>query len=386
MKKLDMEKLVKEKINLPASFAHIWAKCGGSLLLRKSGSIFDDSNSAQLGILTHRLAVEKNTDKLTSEQFQLYSDNKDTIDEYLKFYKDNLNYLFSEFKKETKDKNCIFAVENSLRVEKPGFYIQGPPDAFFVSRRAQQLIVVDLKTGFAEVSAKNNAQLTVYAHVIAEVYKLQNPEMLGVIIQPPLSQFDKADIYYDKQFFDRITPNTSEFTVGSHCVFCPAKQICVTFQDKLKTFLTPEYRDYTLARDAHWPELLSIASAAVNFFESVRSDAFKYLQSGGAIPGWGIGQKAGQRCWTQEVTDKKISKTLGIDLDTLHDKKLKSVAKVEKILKETKSKKLSLLSSLYYQPQVQTLKQIETETTFRRLDDTQKTPARQVKTGKNKIK
>ena len=356
------------KTRLPASAAHIWARCGGSRRIKNEVSPFDDKSQAQIGIVTHKVAanalrLEHNAgapESLTTAEHQIYEANKADIDAQVAFYTDIIRNDWQAFKAESdtasgKRGAPEIHVEMRLTIETDKYIFDGPPDVFFVCGRTHRVTVYDLKSGFVEVEAENNDQLLLYAHSIAFLHNVKKPQLTGVIIQPGLYQVARADYTFDPDFFNRLEIPLDRFTVGAHCINCPVKTVCAEFTTKMKRFLQPEFTDYTLSRETHWPELLAIAGPAIKFFEEIRSQGFRYLQAGGFIEGWGLGQRSANRAWAEGVTPETIAAALSVPVDKLYSTRIETPAAVERMIKGDKTKE-EKLSALCYKPIVQVLK------------------------------
>lgn len=315
-------------LKLSPSAAEVWSRCGGSVLLKGAADFTADKTAADRGTLIHKIAEatlksghEIDTNTLNAFEKQLYEAEKDTIDSFILTYTET---IYADTKKPI--------VEKYMQTEFPGGIIGGTPDAFTVNKN--QITVYDLKTGHIEVDAEQNAQLLVYAHLIAKTKKVKNPQLTGVIVQPELKQVARSEYVYDPDFFDRITIDTKQFNTGAHCVKCGVRSACAAFNRRAQFFLQPEFRDYTLAREQVWTELLDIAPAAIKFFEEVKSEALRYLQAGGTIPGYTLGKRKNNRSWLADVTPEALAATFkGLDPAQLYKIKFESPSGVEKILK-----------------------------------------------------
>jgi len=366
-----MKKQNKQPIRLPASRAHIWAHCGGSVTLKNTGNPFAPFDSARKGILTHKIAAshlvhgQESLVDLNAWEKQLYEANREEIDESVQFYVSFIFEAWAEFRES--DKTAEMHVERNLKIEKSGYVWEGPPDVYFVSTARQVVRVFDLKSGWVEVEAEGNEQLTLYGHSIAFLHNLKNPTLTGTIVQPLLKQYANATYAFDPSFFDTLRVDLKSFSVGSHCAKCPALTNCKKAKEKIEFFNDPKFLDSTAARAKYWPELLEIAEPAIEFFKRVKTEGKAYIELGGSIAGWGLaktnlGQK---RQWDETVTAAKLQKELKLKETDVTETKLLGPAGVEKVLKKSGNKAgLEKLSTLCYMPSGVKLARVEEKEAF----------------------
>lgn len=357
-------------LRLPASRAHVWAFCGGSETIRGAANPFSFSDDARRGIVVHKVGAlqltqpkgKKPDSDLDIIEKQIYEAERDEIHDAVLFYQQVVESAFSEARE--RDPRAELHVEQVIRTTTDKYLIEGPPDAYILEPGEGRVTVFDLKSGFVEVDAENNAQLLVYAHAVARFHNLRAPSLHGVIVQPPLKQVAYADFTFDPEFFDRLKVDESRFTVGAHCSPCAVKTACATFGKRVKKYLGDEYKDATIDRLKAWPDLLDIAKPAEKFFADIQSQAFAYLSAGGKIDGWGLGTVAGRRTWTNETDADRLARAFKLRRDSFVEEKLASVKEVEGILKKAKVKNADTLSSFFYQPTAPRLKRTREDESF----------------------
>jgi hypothetical protein len=356
-------KKAKTKLRLPASSAHVWGYCGGSQSIRSARDPFGFSDDARRGVVVHKvsanalkigLGLSDAVEQLDAVEFQIYEKDKANIEAAVKFYVDTVVDDFTA--RRAADPKTALYVETVLRVETAAAIIEGPPDAVIYSPKFNSLTVYDLKSGWAEIDAENNLQLMTYAHSFAEnfgLWKSKTPlKMRGVIVQPNLSQIDPTEIIPDKGFFNRVTPNPARFTVGAHCGACQVRPACKAFQDKIKQYLHPKFKDATTDRLAKWPELLEIAKPAEKFYKEIYAQANSYLKAGGTIPGYGLKPVSVPRQWKPETTPERLAQRFGLKPAAVQSVKIETPAEVEKILSAARVKNAGDLTAFYYSPTV----------------------------------
>lgn len=392
-----MKKNAKTKntaIRLPASRAHVWSKCGGSVKLKNTGNPFAPFDAARKGILTHDIAATKLKWSLGIKTYgqpdawmvQLHQANEEEINTAVDFYTNLIKEEFAAFKDKYPD--ATMHVEEELTIKTKDYIFQGPPDVYFLSKKFQAVHVFDLKSGWVEVEAEGNEQLILYCHSIAYLHKFKNPILKGTIAQPLLSQVANATYFFDPSFFDSISVDLKRFSVGSHCTKCPALTSCKTAKEKIEFFNNPKFADDTVAREKYFPELLTIAKAGEEFFKRIQQEAKAILELGGTIEGWTLGKgKAGKRVWAEAVTKNKLSEITGIEPGKLVEEKLLTPKGVEDMLKGKKEAK-DALRALYYQPVYPALVRVSSDEAFmnvKQIKDDKAAAKEKKKAGKKQI-
>lgn len=353
-------------LRLPASRAHVWAYCGGSETIRAAANPFSFSDEARRGIIVHKLGALQLTQPLEITdptscldviEKQIYEREKDEIDEAKLFYA-AIVFDALEVARE-RDPLAELFVEQVIRTTTSRYLIEGPPDAYILEPGEGRVTVFDLKSGWVEVEAENNAQLLVYAHAVARFHNLRAPTLRGVIVQPPLKQVAYADFVFDPDFFERLDVKADRFNVGAHCAACSGKAGCKALSKRVAAL-----EALTIEQIKARPDLLDIAKPAEKFFADIQSQAFAYLKAGGKIDGWAIGKHTGRRTWDKETTADKLAKRFNLRRDTFVEEKLAGVKEVETALKKAKVKNAADLSSFYYQPSTPKLVRVREDENF----------------------
>lgn len=352
-------------VRLPASKAHIWYHCGGSVKIRDTKDpLADFPVEARRGVIVHKIAANMLREEITKEkpeqldpvEFEIFKSEESDILQSAGFYVGQVKILFE--KEKARHKGARLLVEKSLKYEDKEKVIEGPPDAVILGR--DRIIVIDLKSGWVEVDPAANAQLLIYCHSVALTYGLKNPSLVGVIIQPPLKQVAAAPYTFNPDFFPSLSVDAETFRVGSHCAMCDVKTACAAFASKVKKFTAPEYGDATIQRLKEYPELLDIAKAAEKFFKDIQSQARAYILAGGKIDGWALKEGNGRRTWTMEITPEKLASAFKMRTKDFVEEKLVGVKEAADKIKAA-GKNPEALSSYFYVPKVRTLQKVEDE-------------------------
>lgn len=234
----------------------------------------------------------------------------------------------------------------------------GTADAVIFDQGQNLLRVYDLKYGAGiPVEVKDNPQLMYYGlgALMSTGYPCAEVEL--VIVQPRCSHpdgpvrrwrlpaVDLMDFATDLVKFARATedPN-AEANPGDWCRFCPAAPQCPAIHSKAldvaKREFSPSF-SYDPAKLADTLNWLPILEA---WIKNVREFAYGEAEHGRCPPGWKLVEKRATRKWVDD-TDKVLD-ALKIETplvsDDLFEKKLKSPAAVEKLLKVEGLKKAEI--------------------------------------------
>lgn len=221
-------------------------------------------------------------------------------------------------------------VFNSAKVK--GITIGGTADALIDAET--HLTVIDFKTGWMQVDAEENEQLKIYAHLNA---KQGQKTWSGVIINARLNTISQTGPHpFDKKYLPGLAADAAarvakvQTQVGNHCAYCPALAVCKPVRAAIQKWLVPGMDDGIKNRKADWQEMLSLAKPAEKLFDRVKSDALKYIELGGVIPGVSVAFSGGSRAWPRDMTLEALSNALGVSVHELVDTKTVSPAEAEK--------------------------------------------------------
>lgn len=221
-------------------------------------------------------------------------------------------------------------VFNSAKIG--GVTIGGTSDAIIDGET--ELTVIDHKTGWIKVEAENNEQLKIYAHLNM---RRGQKTWRGVIINARLNSISMTGPHpFDKKYLAGIAADAVkrvaavQTQVGNHCAFCPALARCKPVRAAIQKWLVPGADDGIKNRKDDWAEMLSLAKPAEKLFDRIKSDAMKYVELGGEIPGVSIEMSGGSRAWPRDLTLDALAERLGVKVAALSDSKTISPAEAEK--------------------------------------------------------
>jgi len=221
-------------------------------------------------------------------------------------------------------------VSASTKVKAVG--IGGTADAVIHGKTS--LTVIDFKTGWKKVEAEHNEQLKIYAHLNA---KPGQTHWRGVIINARLNNISNTGPHaLDPKFLPGLAADAvarvkaGQVQVGNHCTYCSALSVCVPVREAIKKWLTPGADDGIKNRKDDWAEMLNIIKPAENLFKRIKSDALKYTELGGELPGVSVEYSGGSRAWPRDLSPAALADRLGVKVETLTDTYLISPAEAEK--------------------------------------------------------
>ena len=376
----------KKDLRLYASRANQWARCSGILNLEENSNPIENANKAELGTILHKIAeriindvnllsklnyhqIESRANEFienslsSTEQLAIDSIDFHDVIKYTKFY---INVLYED---------CTYNNPDEILIEKKFIEKIAPKVSIIAkidlatlyynkSKNLYHITVYDYKTGRAEVEAQENLQLAIALHLIVENLKLEKKDLIlqGVIIQPPIQQIKRASFTYRKSFLKNLyKPKTKRrFVTGSQCTYCDYNDICPELKKKIKKYLNPKFQDITVERPKEWSELLKIQKPLTKMLDSVKNAAVDFAFKGVEIPGYELSSKSGHRFWIQSASINRISKKLKLtSAEIVKPKEVKSVAQVEKLLRQDASPNLEHLPDLCYQPEFKILKRVK---------------------------
>lgn len=213
-----------------------------------------------------------------------------------------------------------------------GVTIGGTADALIDAET--HLTVIDFKTGWMQVDAEGNKQLKIYAHLNA---KQGQKTWSGVIVNARLNAISTTGPHpFDKKYLASLAAEATarvkekQVAVGNHCAYCPALARCVPVREAIKKWLVPGADDGIKNRKDDWAEFLSLIKPFEKLAERLKSDALKYIELGGEIPGVSAQFSGGSRAWPRDMILSVLADKLGIDRERLVEEKVISPAEAEK--------------------------------------------------------
>lgn len=357
-----------------ASGAHRWTVCSGSVALIKKAPPQRPSEFADEGTDAHELAhlcLENKRDpaEYLGQRMSKGFEVTDEMCEAVAVYIDTI-HSFAQTGKFIH----LHEVKFDLTDIYPGLF--GTADTVMISSDMKRLVVIDYKHGKGvPVEVVDNKQLLFYGlGAIAHCAKkgmMELPTVFGwhqaledielVIVQPrcrhadgPVRSWgvmsprldDFATELYDAAV--RTEAKDAPLVTGSHCKYCPAQAICPALGKDIDEAAA---NSFSIIKDGGTPQLpiateLSLdqvtkicakSDMIADWLKAVNTYAEDLALSGEVIPGFKLVNREGHRKWIDE--DAVVyNLELFMDSDEFHDRKLKSPAKIEKLLgKKNKS-------------------------------------------------
>lgn len=320
-----MKKEAKKKppaLYLRASGWKTWQACSLSLILKDETPFPPDSDEfAAEGTKIHA-AIESDLKGTTREKYDLETEAV-------------IDFAVRVALTEAQGLPIRTEVFNSVKIK--GVTIGGTADALIdgtLCLGSESLTVIDFKTGWMQVDAAENEQLKIYAHLNA---KQGQKTWLGVIINARLNTISQTGPHpFDKKYLPGLAADAAarvakvQTQVGNHCAYCPALAVCKPVRAAIQKWLVPGMDDGIKNRKADWLEMLSLAKPAEKLFDRVKSDALKYLELGGEIPGVSVAFSGGSRAWPRDMILSVLADKLGVDRERLVEEKVISPAEAEK--------------------------------------------------------
>lgn len=236
-----------------------------------------------------------------------------------------------------------------------------------VARCGDEIFVMDWKFGFKPVMAEENKQLMFYAAGALNteagwVGPVDDDTPVTLAIIQPLNTQSGKDIvqhwtttvggiyaYVDalKASVAEAQKSDAKIAKGSWCDFARCKTVCPlhlnavgVLGEKLAAMKERQAASNGSPEDRldwgnRYAELLEAAELAEPLLAEIFAQAHAYVDQGSEIPGWGLeAKKAGARSWAADENKLKLYfKRHRIKLDVWTERKVKSPAQMEKILK-----------------------------------------------------
>jgi hypothetical protein len=195
--------------------------------------------------------------------------------------------------------------------------------------------VYDWKTGGSDVSDMTDEQLILYAFCALEKFAAREVELIYVNPEMNTSMTKKFNVVeiHDKvlDMIETIGKKLTEktYTIGEHCQYCPAKSACPELLKQLKLLISPEVNGQPIENFSEMQlDLIKVADKVVDELKK-RLKSWLVLNPDKSLHGYTLANRAGIREFRIDAEMQIIAETLGIGLDDLFEKKVKSVKKLE---------------------------------------------------------
>lgn len=331
---------------LGASSHYRWKACPGSVRLCK-GIKSVSSVYAEAGTRAHEVASNILEGK---QSVAIDKDDMDAVLVYVKFVR--------EIQKAYAPVETFIETKFNLSDYYPGLY--GTADCVIYSPHNKELFVIDYKHGQGvAVEAKDNSQLMYYGLGALHAYDFPVSKVSLIIVQPrcyhpdgpvrlinmePSDLLDfAADLIVDATSTEDLK---APLNPGDHCRWCPAQATCPAIHAKALAVAQNVFSSVATYDGAKLGETLDFLPAMETWIKSVREFAYREAQAGRTPPGWKLVEKRANRKFavtSEEWDTSMVAQALCLDEDHMFERKLKSVAQIEKIASKAALAKLGAL-------------------------------------------
>lgn len=359
---------------LSPSAMHRWANCPGSVALCAQVPCERPKPAAEEGSAAHFLAAEILMKphmipaaykgfiigKIKDEYHIVDGNKKVPADNWV--VDDEMVNALTEYVDFVRALPGKLHVEVKVDILKP--HVFGTADAIVVDKK--KLTVVDFKFGVnSSVDAEDNPQMLCYA--VGALRLNDKVEEVEVVIIQPRDRHNAESIRRWSlsvaellSWRDMVLAKAAKAAMsddapvraGGWCRWCDAAGLCPAMADKALALAQTSFEDIQPCPPALLPEkdlakVLAAASLIRDWVSAVEEYAQRQMETGIAIPGWKLVQKKANRKWADE---DKVRGALTRYRQDIYDLKLKSVAQMEKLVKERGDKPEDVLDGLWIIP------------------------------------
>lgn len=368
-------------------------QCAGALTLAQFAPPDKESIHAARGTAAHQISekcLRSGQDAIdflgtveSTKEFQI------EIDEELV----NSAQMYVNYCRSTLDLDSPFWIEErfSLADLGPPFDAGGTGDFVHYAPKDRELEIVDLKNGMSVVDVEGNPQLRTYALGALLAHQDLDVDRVRVTIVQPRAQhkdgrirsetFHVADLIAwtadllkamdrSKQAMDAFEKAKSnsvlmdEWSVAwlkpGKCTFCPVEATCPALRKQAlaiaATYFEPDTGEAKIGNlptemsPEKLAETLDMLDMLEAWVKAVRAFAHTSAENGVSIPGYQLVEKIGNRKWKDDegaLAVSLLSPEMGLSEDEIYDRKLRSVAQLEKVLG---AKRKGLIEHLWERP------------------------------------
>jgi len=335
-------------LKLSPSSAHIWLKCPACVAESAPVPRMPPGKAADMGTANHEVAAKCLLNKCDAESYGGEVIEVPETGRTFKFTRSmaaNVQTYLDVCREAAQD--AIVLVEEKLA----GELVNGTVD-FAAARPLDHVSVKDYKNGVNPVETKDNPQMLLY---LAELMRRYDAETGDIEIVQPRSKYGyvpgaimytreqvEAFIETAKAAAAKTKTEPTTYVPGDHCGYCPAKTVCRGLRasnKELAAQVAPAMADafpvVTTLSGTQIAAVFKFNEQFKQFFKGVYDFA---LNGGVEVPGYKrvIGKK--HRAWKDEVAvEEELAAELG---DEVYEKKLKSPAKIEKLIGKDRVKEL----------------------------------------------
>jgi hypothetical protein len=213
-----------------------------------------------------------------------------------------------------------------------------------LGRIGKRAIVLDWKFGDGVlVDAEENYQLLFYAAAAmrteAAKWVFNGAHQIEcIIVQPPEIRrwvtTPQRVALFEQELRRAVHASQSEaatFNMGDHCRWCVAKPICPKMTGQVERVLQNKLQALPIDQIAMQ---LSQADMIEDYIKDLRALAMQMLENGQPVPGFKLVAKRGTRQWVDEDKVHNWYSAQLLNVNDIYDRKLKSPAQLEKVLKK----------------------------------------------------
>ncbi len=330
---------MSEHAKLSPSSSARWTTCPGSVSLSEEAELLfgeePTSDPALKGTCLHDIAERLLLDvPVTDEDMQWLNSKGETESVTI----DDINNAVTPYVEYVNSLEGEKYIESRLVINDQ---VWGTGDAIVVND--DMLNVIDLKTGYHVVYAKDNTQLLIYAlaaHLEQQLmygYK----EITVTISQPSQNHHDSYTytVAEVEEFAGRLddaiaaVESKPDHYVPSEsaCQWCPGRVICTRLEDVVNAAVEKDYRQMTINQIA---ESLGRVPEIKAWIKGIEDQSKELLEKGENLPGFKMVEGRKSRKWTDEAAAEKYFKNrVNRFLHNCYNMKFKSPAQMEKLLK-----------------------------------------------------
>lgn len=259
-----------------------------------------------------------------------------------------------------------FPVKATVAVEKQVDYSNYAPEGFGTADciivYGEDLYVIDFKYGQGvPVSAENNPQLKLYALGALNIYSMFYPieTVHFAIVQPRLNNLSEWSMPIEalRDWGKHIKPTAQlafkgegEYSSGEHCRFCKIKATCRKRAENNLELVKHQFakpvplakKDEPTITDSEVGSILQTAKDLKKWVEDLEKYALKAILEGKQVDGWKAVEGRGSRNWNADtdVITQRLS-ALGYPAEMAFERKILSVAQLEKVIKKNDFENIS---------------------------------------------
>lgn len=342
---------------LSASGASRWLACTPSARLEEQ---FPDSTSeyAKEGTLAHEVCelkvrknlIEQMPTRTYNTKLKKLKENElwqDEMDKFTDVYLEYIQELVHSY-------SCSPAVMVEKKVDFSQYVPEGFGTADCIVIAEGTMHIIDFKYGKGvAVSAENNPQMKLYALGAYLEYSMLYPieKIKMTIVQPRLeNEASESEMFVAelmewaenvvKPLAEKAYKGEGTYIAGNHCRFCRAKATC---RERARMNLEAskfEMRAGALLSDTEVGEALKMAQDLAKWAEDLKEYALTESLKGKIIPGWKAVEGRSVRAFKDTDLAIKTIIDSGIDEILLYDRKIKTLAQIEKLLGAKQFKEL----------------------------------------------